>query len=136
MNTKFLVAGLIGFVVLFLSGWLIYGIALADFMGQFMNPTCTRPMEEMNMGMIVVGNVCWGFALAFILSNWSGGMTMSKGVQTGAVVGGLIAAAYDCMIYAQSIVMTSTTGIIVDVVISAVMYGLAGAAIGWWLSRK
>ena len=136
MNTKFLVAGLIGFVVLFFSGWLLYGMLLAETMGSYMNSACTRPMEEMNIGLIAVGNVFWGFALAFILSNWSGGVNVAKGIQSGLVIGAMIAAAYDCMMYAQSTVMTSPTGIVIDVVVTGVMYGLAGGAIGWWLSRK
>jgi hypothetical protein len=136
MNTKFLVAGLVGFVVLFLSGWLIYGMLLAETMGSFMNTACTRPMEEMNIGLIAVGNVFWGFAIAFILSNWSGGATLQKGLQAGAVIGGLYSAAYGCMTFAQTTLMTSSTGIFLDVALSILMYGIAGAAIGWWLGRK
>lgn len=136
MNTKFLVAGVLGFVALFLLGWVVYGMLLGDTLAATMNPACTKTEAEMNLGLIALGNLFWSFALAFVLSNWSGGVTMASGAKAGAILGLLMAGAYDFMIYGSSNMMTSINGVIYDMVITTVMFGIAGAVIGWWLSRK
>jgi len=136
MNTKLLFGGIIGAVVLFLLGWLLYGILLADTMAQYTNPACARPMEEMNMGMMILGNLFWGLTLSYILSNWSGAVNMTSGATAGAVIGCLYALAYGFMMYSTTTMVNSITPVILDAVISAVMYGAAGAAIGWWFARK
>lgn len=137
MNTKMLVGALIGAVLFFLLGWLIYGILLADMMAGYMNTACTRPMEEMNMGLMILGNVVFGLLFAYILS--SGGAKFSSfsgGAMGGAVVGLLMSLSYDSMIYAQSTMMNSFTGVIMDVVAFTIISAIAGGGIGWWLGRK
>lgn len=136
MNTKFLVGALIGAIVFFFSGWLVYGIMLADTMASFTNTACARPMEEMNMGLMVAGNLGFGLLYAYILSGNAKFASLSGGAVGGAIVGLLMSFSYDNMIYAQSTMMTSYTGIIYDVVSWTVLSTLAGAAIGWWLGRK
>lgn len=136
MNTKMLVGGVIAGVVLFLLGWLLYGTLLADTMAQYSNAACSKPMEEMNMGAMVVGNLFWGLAISYILSNWRDTMSIATGATAGAIVGILIAIAYDLMMYSTTTMMSSLTGVAIDVVVSGVMYAAAGAAGGWWLSRK
>jgi len=137
MNTKFLVGALIGAVLFFLLGWLVYGILLADMMAGYMNTACTKPMEEMNMGLMVLGNVCFGVLFAYILSN--GGAKFSSfsgGAMAAAVVGLLIALGYDSMLYAQSTMMNSFNGVYMDVAAFAIISAIAGGGIGWWLGRK
>ena len=136
MNTKVLVGGVIGGVVFFLLGWVIYGMLLGDTMNSYMNPACTKAEADMNLGVLALGNLFWGLAFSYILSNWSGTMSIQTGAIASAIIGVLIAAAYDLMIYSTSTVMTSMTGVFIDLIITAVMCGIVGAAIGWWLSRK
>lgn len=136
MNTKFLLGGLIGFVLFFLLGWLVYGILLADMMAGYMNTGCTRPMEEMNMGLMVLGNVCFGFLYAYVLSTNSRFASFSGGATGGAIVGLLMSLSYDSMMYAQSTVMNSYNGVIFDVVTWTVLSAIVGGVIGWWLGRK
>lgn len=136
MSTKTLVGGVIGGIVFFLLGWLLYGILLTDTMAQYSNAACSKPMEQMNMGLMVAGNLFWGLAFSYILSNWNGTMSVATGGTVGAIVGLLIGVAYDLMMYSTTTMMNSMTGVAIDVVVSAIMCGIAGAAIGWWLARK
>lgn len=136
MNTKMLIGALIGAIVFFFSGWLVYGILLVDTMATFTNTACSRPMEEMNMGLMVAGNLGFGLLYAYILSSSSKFASLSGGAVGGAIIGLLMSFSYDTMIYAQSTMMTSYTGVIYDMVSWTVLSVLAGAAIGWWLGRK
>lgn len=137
MNSKFLVGGLIGFVLFFLLGWLVYGMLLADMMAGYMNTECTRPMEEMNMSLMILGNVGFGLMFSYILSNGGAKFaSFSGGAIGGAIVGLLVSLSYDSMIYAQSTMMNSFNGIIMDVVAFTIISAVAGGGIGWWLGRK
>lgn len=83
------------------------------------------------------GQRSFGLLFAYILS--SGGAKFSSfsgGAMGGAVVGLLMSLSYDSMIYAQSTMMNSFTGVIMDVVAFAIISAIAGGGIGWWLGRK
>jgi len=136
MNTKLLVGGAIGAVVLFLLGWVFYGILLADTLAQHTNPVCMKPSGEATMGLIFLGNLTWGMALAYILSIMSGTITLQRSALTGAIVGLLFAFGYNALMYATTNLLTSFTVVIIRAAMNALLYAAAGAAIGWWLARK
>lgn len=131
-----IVGGIIGAVLFFLLGWLVYGMLFMDMMAGYMNTACTRPMEEMNMGLMVVGNLGFGFLYAYVLSSSERFASMQGGAIGGAVLGLLMSLSYDCMIYAQSTMMTSFNGVIFDVVTWTILSAVVGGVIGWWLGRK
>jgi hypothetical protein len=136
MNTKFLVGGLIGAILYFLLGWLVYGILLADFMNQYSNSACARPMEEMQMPFMIISNLGFGFLLSYIFSKWANITTFSGGAMAGATVAFLTSLSYDCGIYAMSTMMNNVMGVVVDVVLWTILSAIVGGVIGWWLGRK
>ena len=79
MNAKkFLVSGVVGGIVNFLLGWLLYGIIFID---QF-------PVSgEMNMTMISLGSLVWGLFVAYIFVKWAHISNWQTGLQAGAVIG-------------------------------------------------
>ena len=131
-----LVGGILGGVVYFFLGWLVYGILLADFMAQYSNASCSRPMEEMLMPYMIVGNLGYGLLLSYVLSQSPKFASLSGGATGGAIVALLMSLAIDCMMYSTSTLMNSPTGIIVDIAIGVVMGAAVGSVIGWWLGRK
>ena len=136
MNTKMLVAGLMGGVGFFLLGWLLYGMLLMDTMSQYSNAACMRAEEDMSFPLLVVGNLIQGFLVAYIFSQWASISTFATGLQRGALIGFLLSLAMNCIWYATSTVMTEFTGAIIDVVVVTVMWGIVGGIVGWWLGRK
>jgi hypothetical protein len=134
MNSKVLVGAVIGGVVYFLLGWIIYGMLLMDTMANYF--TCARAEDDMQMLYIIIGNLLQGLLLAYIFSKWASISTFSGGAVAGGTIGLLMALSIDCIMYATSTVITSPTGIIIDAVIVAVMSAIAGGVIGWWLGRK
>lgn len=136
MNTKMLVAGLLGGVGFFLLGWLLYGILLLDTMASYSNSACMRSDDDMSIPLLLVGNLIQGFLIAYIYSQWASISTFATGLQRGALIGFLLSMALNCIWYATSTVMTEFTGVIIDVAVSTVIWGLVGGIVGWWLGRK
>lgn len=135
MNSKMLIGGVLGGVVLFLLGWLIYGVIFADSMA---GAACMRTQEDIqgHMLWIAVGNVFTGFGIAYVFSKIPALSTFGGGAMVGGILGLLLAIGWDCLMYGTTTMMAEPTGIIMDVIISAVMWALASGVIAWWLGRK
>ena len=132
MSTKAIIGGLLGGLVYFLIGWLVYGILMKDAMGSM---PCMRTPEEMSKIWILVGNLFSGLLLGYLFSKMAGANSLKGGAMAGLVIGLLFSAGYDCIMYGTTTMMDSPTGIVMDVIMSAVMSAIAGAVVGWWLSR-
>jgi len=131
MNTnKILLGGIIGGIVFFLLGWLIYGMMLYDFMSANGNQCAARPETEMIWWALILGNIAGGLMLAVIFS-WSNVTTMSGGMVKGAIIGLFYSIMFDFMMYSMSTFFTSITPVIVDICVSTVMTAVAGAVIAW-----
>ncbi len=81
MNVKnFFIAGLIGGIVNFLLGWLFYDFIFKSFF---------PPMDEnqMNLGMIFLGCMSFGFLLSFIIVQCAQLVRYQSGLKYGAVAG-------------------------------------------------
>jgi hypothetical protein len=132
MNTnKFLLSGIAGTVVYFLLGWLAYGVLLMDFFIKHAGPAIgvNRAAENMLYLYIILGNLLFGFLLAYIFSK-AAIVTASKGLVTGAIVGFLTTASFGCISYATTWV-SSRTSVVADVATFTVMSAIAGAVVAW-----
>lgn len=131
MDTKkFLMGTVAGGISYFLLGWLVYGMALESTMAAYSNSACMRPMEDMVMWSMIVGNLGYGAVLTYVFLKAGNVSSFGSGAQTGAVVAFLMGFSIDLMMYATSTLMTSTTGIVIDVIASTVMGGVVGGIIG------
>jgi len=135
MNTnKILVAGLIGGVFSFFFGWLVFGILLKDMMPSGM-ASVLRPEADMIMWAMIVSNLVWGLLMAFIFVQWANISTWMSGAKAGAILGLLIATAYDMNFYAMSTLFT-LQDVVMDIVMNTLFVAVMGAVVGWWLGRK
>lgn len=135
MNTnKFLVGGIIGGIVYFLLGWLVWGMLLADFMNQHTTEAGKAVMKaegDMIWWALIVANILWGLVLSYVLVK-AGVSSAAAGASTGAVFSLLIAAGMQCFYYAM-MNMSDTTWMAVDVAAGTVVGAIVGAVIGWYL---
>lgn len=124
---KLFMGGIVGGILFFLLGWLIYGMLLMDFMNNHTGAAGNVSRTEPDFLYLAIGNLAMGFLLAYIFvkSNVS---SMAGGFITGAVIGLLIAVGYDCMIYATTTVI-SKTAMAADVAASTVMTAVVGAVV-------
>ena len=134
MNTKTLIGGLMGGVVYFLLGMLVYQFLMKDMMASNMN--CMRPEAEMSLPLGIVANLLWGLFLAFVLSKWQNVNSFGSGLQAGALFTAALAVAVDVGFYAYSTLFNSWSGVAIDVVVNVVMGAIVGGVIGWWFGRK
>lgn len=135
-STKIIIGGLIGGVVLFFAGWVLYGMLFNDFFEANAGSATgvARPMDGMVMWAMIAGNLCDGLLLAIIFGRWANIKTVKTGFIAAFIIGLLTGLAWDLVSYATTNV-ANLTATLVDPIIFAVMSGLAGAAIGWYYSR-
>lgn len=136
MNTKMLLAALAAGVFSFLLGWVVWDMmGLMDYYSGNMtaeyNALFKKP-ENMNMLGMVISNLAMGLLVAWAL--WKMGVTTwMGGFMAAAILGGLITLSYDMFFYSMMNAYNNKMIVIIDVVISAVTTGLAGAVAGFVL---
>lgn len=128
MNTKLLLAILASGVAAFLLGWLLFGIALMGYYeaNMIQYEGLMKSEEEMNLGLIFVGNLLFAALVAWSCSRM-GATSLVSGFMTGAIIGGLVYASVDVMFMAFMNLYTGTTVVIVDVIANAAWAGCIGA---------
>lgn len=132
---KLIIGGIIGGIVFFLLGWLIYGILLMDFMTQHSrsNPEAFRSETEMVWWAMIGGNLMLGMLYSYVIHR-IGSKGWSAGAMTGGTVGFLMSLAYDLMMYAQ-LDLFGKTALAADVAAAVVIGAITGAVLGWWNGR-
>ncbi len=134
MDTKkFLMGTLAGGFAFFFIGYAIYGVALESFFTAHIAACAGRPMEEMNWGALILGNVSSGALLAYIFLNWAKVSSFGAGATAGATIGFFIALSMNMVRFATSN-MIDLTGALGDVgaytVLSAISGGIIGVVLG------
>jgi hypothetical protein len=133
MNTnKLLLGTLLGGVGYFLFGFILYGMVFRNTLASMMPNMASVQKEQPDMIAMVISNLAAAFLLAYIFEKWAGIRTFMGGLVAGATIGFLIGFSYDAAFHATSTLWT-WDGLILDAVICAVVNGLAGGIIGWWL---
>ncbi|HVM89664.1 MAG TPA: hypothetical protein VMT76_15855 [Puia sp.] len=129
--SKFILAGIAGGILIFLLGYLTYGLLLADFFTKHAGPAkgAGRDMQQLLFLYLFIGNLLFGFLLAYVISK-SGITTIGKGFICGATVGFLANAANGCITFATTWLI-SRTALAADAVSFAVVSGIVGAAQAW-----
>ncbi|MBK9107199.1 MAG: hypothetical protein IPM92_02155 [Saprospiraceae bacterium] len=137
MNTKTLIAGLLGGIAYFFLGWLLYGMLLASTFESLMGSAqgVNRSDDEMVLWALAIGNLAMGLAMAYILNNWAKVSTVQTGAINAATVALMLSLGYDLMWFSTTHLMT-LSGVLLDVVVYTAMSAIAGAIIGWWLGRS
>lgn len=130
---KLVVGGIVGGILFFFLGWLLYGMLLMDFMNNNPGVVSGYSKETPDFLYLAIGNLLSGFMMAyiFIKANIN---TLMGGLIMAAVVGLLMAASYDCMIYATTN-LYSKKMMLADVLASTAMSAVAGAVVGLLMGK-
>ena len=73
--------------------------------------------------------------MAFIFVQWASITTWMSGAKAGAILGLLIATAYDMNFYAMTTMFT-LQDVVMDIIMNTLFVAVMGAVVGWWLGRK
>lgn len=127
---KLLTGGIVGGILYFFLGWLIYGTLLAGFM-QTHPGTVTgveRAPDDMQYLYLAIGNLAMGFLLAYIFVKGNVN-SMGSGFITGGVVGALVSIGVDCVMYGTTNII-SKTAMAADVAAMTIMTAVVGGVVG------
>ena len=137
MNTKkFFIGTLVGGIVFFFLGYLIYGMVLSGFFTRHSAaaPGSMKQMSDIIWWALILGNLASGALLSYIFLKLGNISSFGSGASTGAAIGLFVALSMDLIRYAveNSFDMTA---MIVDVLVGVVMYAIAGGVIGALMVR-
>lgn len=134
MNTKVLLAAIAGGIATFLTGWVIYGMALKGFFDANTIDGARTIMrgDSMLMWAVFLGGFSWSLLLALIYHRWAGISTFQGGAIAGAWVMFLVALGADMFSYGMMNASTLTANL-VDPFVNAVQGAIGGGVVGWVL---
>lgn len=135
MNTgKFLIGSIIGAVVNFLVGWVLWGMLLMDMMSEGTNEAMkSMQKSEMNYVMMFLSCLCVSMAIAYIFERWTSIRSFMNGAVAGGILMGLIYASMDLSWNSMTTIYTNNTVMIADIAAGAVSGAITGGVIAWWL---
>ncbi|MER3375454.1 MAG: hypothetical protein RIM83_12525 [Allomuricauda sp.] len=122
-----LLATLVGAIVMFFLGYLIWGIATVDF---FTEHTIVNTMKETpDLALIAVSNVIGAFILSILYSKWARGHhSLGQGFEFGALIGAFIGLSMGLLWFATANMM-DLTGHVVEAILDIIFYGIIGISI-------
>jgi hypothetical protein len=133
MNSKnYFLAGILGGIVYFLLGWLVYGMLLMNYMEENAGLALGVNRVEMLLWSIGLGSLLYGFFLSYIFSCVGQVKTAAAGAKSGAWIGFLVAGAIDFTMYGTTNIST-LNAVAVDILAATVMASITGAVVAWVL---
>ena len=122
---KIILATLAAGITGFLLGWIIYGMALMDFMTANTTEYEGLMKAEPAIWVYLISNLTGGFLLSWIFSTWPSHTNFMAGFKSAAIIGVLICFAYD-IVFWGTMNWINGTALVVDVLAGTFMYGVMG----------
>lgn len=122
-----LLATLVGAIVMFFLGYLIWGLATVDF---FAEHTIVNTMKETpDLALIAVSNLIGAFILSTLYSKWARGHhSLGQGFEFGALIGAFVGLSMGLLWYATANMMDLTAHV-VEAILDIIFYGIVGISI-------
>ena len=130
---KIAIGTIVGGIVLFLAGWVIWGTGLEGFLADNM-VNHSGLMKERELGLTAASCMVSALLLSIIYNRWAGIKTPKTGAIAGAVILSLVGFAADLGIMSSMNLINSTV-VLTDIVANGLWGAIGGAAIGWLLGR-
>ena len=131
MNVRVLVAAVVGAIVMFFLGWLIFGIALNSWIHANTIHYAGLMKEPMpDMLPLALSNLAFAWLYAYIFDQWAGIKTFVGGLIGGITIAVPLSLAIDLQYLAFFNLYKTISVIFVDLAGVAVMNGIAGGVMG------
>ena len=124
---RLLTGTVVGGIVLFFAGYLLFGIVFADFFAKNAGTATGVPREPFNFVALAIGQLGFAAALTMIL-HWAAVRSIGQAVTIAALTGLLFFLGIDLTMFAT----TNTQNLastLVDPILAAVLFAAGGAAI-------
>jgi hypothetical protein len=134
---KILLAALVGTIVYFGIGWLVF----EGLLGKYMSANTTQIVgfkkseEESSMLMLIISCAAYALLLAIVMGNWTQVNTFKEGAILSATVGILVATMTNSYWYSTSHFFNGFAPILADIAAAGVTVGIMGGAIAWVLGK-
>ena len=135
MDTKrFVIGTLVGGITMYLVGYLIWGLAFAEFFAANVGSATGVARESSLVWAVVLGTLSLGALVTLAVGSQAGGLTILNGLKVGAIVGFLVWFGVDFMHYGVRNIF-NLTATIVDPMLEIVRTGIGGAVIAAVLGK-
>lgn len=126
---KLIISTIVGFLVLFLLGWLFYGMLFMNYFAEGYS-NIARSAESMRMWAIIVANLIQSLLISLIYSRYfnKGGSPIGQGISCGIWLGLFSTAPYIFYMYA-SMAISNWQVVVVDGMVGGFMIIVASLAI-------
>jgi hypothetical protein len=125
---KFILSTFAGGVIYFLLGYLFYAFLLEGFFSGHTVSGIAKSDDEMKFYPLVMGNFSLAALLSFIFLRWADIKRFVDGLRGGAIIGFLMTAGFNFIIY-DTVKIMSFKGILADTVVFTLISALAGGII-------
>lgn len=124
----------VGGIVFFFVGYLVFGIVFADFFAGNAGSATGVTKDPLDFVSLMIGQLAWGAMLTLILG-WSSASSVAQGVRVGAVTGLLFMLGMDFTMFATTNVQ-NLTATVVDPILAAVVFAIAGGTIAAFTGKR
>ncbi|MCC6816553.1 MAG: hypothetical protein IT267_09090 [Saprospiraceae bacterium] len=134
--SKLIQATLLGAVINFLAGWLLYAVVFKSAMESGMSDAAKAimlPEDQQKIPMYFVSGLCFSLMLAYVFERWAGIRTWMTGAIAGGIIAALISLNYDFGFIASTSLYNGYGMLFMNAIGSLIMGAVTGAAIGWML---
>ena len=119
----------VGGLVLFLLGYLVYGVLFASFFATNVGTATGVTREPFNFVALLLGQLAFAAILTMIF-NWGAVRSASQGAKIGALAGLLFFLGIDLTLYATTNVQNLAASL-VDPLLAALLFAVSGAVIAF-----
>ena len=131
---RFAIGTLVGGLVLFFLGYLTFVVVFGDFFAANAGTATGVQKDPIDFVTLALGQLAWGAVLTLILG-WTSASSVGQAARTSALVGLLFFYGIDLTMFATA--NTSTLKLaVIDPILAAALFGVAGAAIAAVTRRK
>ena len=130
MITRVLVATLAGAIVMFLLGYLIFGVLLQSYMQANVNQYEGMMKNPPNFMTLIVANLAFAWLLAFVADYWAGIRNFASGLKLGALITFPMVIWSDLLSESFMNLYIGFVPIIVNVLAATLMGAITGGVIG------
>jgi hypothetical protein len=134
MKIGTLLGAVAGGIVMFLLGFLMFGLLLADFFKANMIEYPGLVKDPPVIALIILFNIIWAGLIAWVL-DYAGQSGWAEGAKAGAIIMFFLALGIDVEFEAFMNTHKTLTPIIVHILIVTIMGAIAGAVIGMVQAR-
>jgi len=111
-------------------GWLVYGVLLSDYTTANFNQCAAKPMDEMNWWAMLLSNLTFGFLLSIVYS-WTNTKGLLSGAKVGGLIGLLMSISMDFSSFSMSTIFPNISVVFVDIIAYTFMAVVSGIVVAY-----